>query len=159
MIYDNIIKRISQSHFILKGSYPLSAMSYINQAIVISMGLGLISTIAFSAFTTDTASMSFVLSEINKFHKDVLGEKFTILSVDIIGESSVITITNYGVRDSSIIAILGDAGQELTCTTNNADETDFIILADQIVEVTCMHSGSEKFYIVTGTRQILVGIP
>jgi len=154
-----MIKYLRQSNFILKGSYPLSAMSYINQAIVITLGLGLISAVVFSAFATDTQSMSFVLSEINKFHKDILGEKFTILSVDVIDETAVITIANYGVKESSIIAILSDNGEKLTCTTNNADEADHTVLENQMIEITCIHSGSEKFYVVTQTRQILVGIP
>jgi len=159
MPYHTVIKHLRQSNFILKGSYPLSAMSYINQAIVITLGLGLISAVVFSAFAADTQSMSFVLSEINKFHKDILGEKFTILSVDVIGESAVITIANYGVKESSIIAILDDTGEKLACTTNNADETDHTVLENQMIEITCTHSGSEKFYVVTETRQILVAIP
>jgi len=134
-------------------------MSYINQAIVISMGLGLISAVAFSAFASDTQSMSFVLAEINQFHKDILGEKFTIISTDTFGGVVIITVTNYGVRESSILAVLDDTGKKLECTTNNANNSDFVVPANNIVEITCIDSGSTKFYVVTETRQILEALP
>jgi len=155
-----MIKKTKQSNFIVKGTRtPLTAMSYINQVVIITTGLSLVSALAFTAFSNDSQSMSFVLAEINHFHKDILGEKFVILATDVVNWTSIITITNYG-TESSILAILSDTGQELECTTNNTDNSDFVVPTDQVIEVTCIDlTGSTKFYVVTETRQILEALP
>ncbi len=137
-------------------STNLSAMSYMNEILLVSAGLLLMGGIAIFVFGSEMQSTAMMLTDINRINREIMEEKIDFTSVDENGPEVIFTLTNFGSKDTEIIAILSEEGTKCECTTNNSDSKDKMILINKQTEFTCKKETGKKYYAVTDTKQVLV---
>ena len=141
---------------------PLDALSYTSNVLLVSAALGVLGAIFLTAFAGDLSGMAQTISSINDIERKYLNEKINVISVDLTDTQTIITLSNYGKYPVDILDILDGIGHTLTCTSNNNDDTNFVISPGELVEFSCeveSYDADTTHYILTDTMQIISAQP
>lgn len=137
---------------------PLPAMSYTNEVLVIFLGLGILSGMAYAVFNEKIHAMSWTIEKIQTMNRVMMEEKLDLTVARQDGTALVVTIANYGTSESSILEVVSETGAVYrgVCSSNNNNATDFAVQPESQIQITCpIGNATQKHFVITQGRQII----
>lgn len=137
---------------------PLNAFSYTNETLMVFAIFGVLGGIFVVIFADDIGAMSQSIASLNEMEKKYLSEKISVMSTDATENKVIITITNYGKYDSTVLDVMNSVGGSMSCASNNSDEANFMVSSGDLLEISCVTddpTDTPVYYVVTDSYNVI----